>query len=88
MDLDRPKNRFGKCACACCGYFTISQIYDTCEVCFWEEDYYQESQTSDHGGPNSVCLVEARDNFIKFGAIEACFINTVRKPTEEEKIGN
>jgi cysteine-rich CPCC protein len=38
---DWPQNRFGKFACPCCGYHTLSEYggkFDICDVCGWEED--------------------------------------------------
>ena len=40
----------------------------------------------DSGGPNLVCLIEAKENFGKFGASEVDFVGLVRKPTSDEQI--
>jgi hypothetical protein len=77
--------RRGKQMCACCFYFTISEIKETCPVCFWEEDFYQEEHIDDNGGPNLVSLRKAKENFKLFGAIEERFKEYVRLPLEEEK---
>ncbi|RQO75847.1 hypothetical protein DBR43_08820 [Pedobacter sp. KBW06] len=37
----------------------------------------------DSGGPNLVSLRTARENFIKFGAVEEMFIDQVRPPYKE-----
>jgi hypothetical protein len=58
--------------------------YDVCPVCFWEDDDYQTDDPESDGGANEVSLIEARENFKKFGAIEKRFINDVRKPNPDE----
>ncbi|TAF34698.1 MAG: hydrolase [Cytophagales bacterium] len=82
--MENRTNKYGKYGCACCGYYTITEIKETCPVCFWEEDFYQEEQIDDNGGPNLVSLRQSRENFLKFGAIEERFINDVRKPNNNE----
>ena len=82
--MENRTNKYGKHSCECCGYYTISEIKETCPVCFWEEDFFQEEQIDDNGGPNLVSLREARENFKSFGAIEDRFVSQVRSPTEEE----
>jgi len=77
---ERQKKR----KCACCGYFTITEIKETCPVCFWEEDFYQEQNMDDDGCPNSVSLREAKENFREFGAVEERFKEQVRPPFVEE----
>ncbi|MBC7554741.1 MAG: hydrolase [Taibaiella sp.] len=84
--VNKSKNRFDKFACACCGFFTISEIHDICDVCYWEEDIYQEEHIFDNGGSNKVCLADAKQNMINFGACEIEFINFVRVPTTDEQV--
>jgi hypothetical protein len=76
------KKRF---KCPCCGYYTHvyefpGQRFEICAVCNWQDDptYW--------GGANAISLNEARENYKKFGASEECFLDSVRPPTEEEKI--
>jgi len=83
MDI-KTENKFGKKQCACCGFSTISEIKETCPICFWEEDFYQEEHLNDAGGPNHVSLREAKENFKAFGACEERFINLVRSPEKDE----
>lgn len=85
MKIDKPTNRFDKCACACCGYFTISDTYDICPVCYWEQDWYQETYELDWRGPNHVSLADAIKNFKTYGASEWEYIKRVRKPNGEEQ---
>jgi len=84
--MENNINKYGKHSCACCGYFTISNIKETCPVCFWEEDFYQEKNIDDSGGPNLVSLRDAKRNFEKFGAIEEKFIRQVRRPEGDEML--
>jgi hypothetical protein len=83
MEL-KKQNDFGKSKCACCGYFTISEIAETCAVCYWEENIYQEENTDDSDAPNYVSLEEAKINFIKYGAKKPELIDRTRKPYPEE----
>ena len=72
-------------SCACCGFLTIHQIKQTCPVCYWEEDSYQESQIDDSGGPNLICLREAKENFKQIRASHADYLHLVRDPLGSEK---
>jgi hypothetical protein len=84
MEL-KEVNRFDKAKCACCGYYTISEIAEICPVCYWEENIYQEQiDQSDSDAPNNISLNQAKKNFLKFGAITADLMNVTRKPYPEE----
>jgi hypothetical protein len=74
-----------KKSCACCGFSTIFEIKQTCPVCYWEEDSYQESQLDDNGGPNTISLREAKENFKQIGASHHDYSSFVRDPLENEK---
>lgn len=78
-------NKNIKIKCACCDFRTISEIKETCPVCFWEEDFYQAENMNDANGPNMVSLNTAKKNFKTFGAIEERFKIYVREPLEEER---
>lgn len=82
---NKKKNKYGKCKCACCGFYTIIEIKETCPVCFWEEDFFQEENIDDNAGPNKVSLREAKENFNMYGAIEDRFRKYVRSPFYDEK---
>ncbi len=74
--------------CPCCGFKTLSERggFETCSVCFWE-DNGQDDQDADivRGGPNgSLSLAQARANFRTFGACEKRHLKNVRKPLPEE----
>ena len=84
MMLDKPQNIHGKYLCACCGYFTITEIKETCPVCGWEEDNFQEENIDDDGGPNTVCLRQAKENFQNYGVMEERLRQYVRPPAQDE----
>lgn len=77
-------NMENKIRCACCGYFTIENMFEICPVCYWQKDIFQEENINDDGGPNSVSLRKARENFEQFGAVEKSFLSNVRPPTSQE----
>ena len=81
-EYDTGKN--GKFRCPCCRHFTLSGVaqYDICPVCFWEDD----GTTGDHGfSPNGgLSLIEAQQNYQKFGADTERHIKHVRPPRTEE----
>ncbi len=80
-----------KYRCPCCGYYTYDELpnntFDICPVCFWEDDGVQLSQPNYRGGANKVSLLEARENYMRFGASESRLMQYVRKPEKEELKG-
>lgn len=78
----------GKYYCKCCGFNTLSEFpngtYEICEICFWEDDSYQNENPNVTGGSNRVSLIQARKNFEEFGACEIVMKINVRKPSENE----
>ena len=74
--------------CPCCGYLTIDDsdevITDICKVCYWQYDEVSQNNPRKSIGPNRVSLIQARENYKKFGAIEERFIKFVRKPNINE----
>ena len=87
MEL-KTVNRYGKARCACCGFFTIKEIAETCPVCYWEENLYQEENLDDSDAPNYVSLKEAKENFQKFGAKKKELVSFCRKPLLDELDSN
>lgn len=76
-----------KIKCPCCGFFTLDEIepkYDICPVCFWENDPTQSKDPELSGGANSVCLLEGRENYKKYGACEVRLMTKTRAPKLEE----
>ena len=80
-----------KYKCPCCGFYTFDSkpdgTYDICEVCFWEDDPIQLDDPDFEGGANNVSLLQARKNFLRFGACEERCLPYVRKPTADEWSG-
>lgn len=76
-------------SCPCCGYLTYSEkppgSFDICPVCYWEDDNVQNDDPTFSGGANDVSLVEAKNNFQRFGAIKKRYVSKVRKPLPSEK---
>ncbi len=75
-----------KYQCNCCGFrtLTVSNGYEICPVCFWEDDPVQNEDPQYSGGANSLSLEETRHNYIEMGASQREFLNRVRPPTLEE----
>ncbi len=82
-------NTFGKYKCPCCGFYILDDKADNtfqiCPVCYWEDDGVQFHEPNYQGGANSVSLIQARENYKSFGAIEERFKERVRPPLKEEK---
>ena len=70
--------------CPCCGNYTIPEIFEICEVCFWQYDVTAHNKPDFAGGANKVSLNEARHNYTDFGASERRFIDKVRTPFPNE----
>jgi hypothetical protein len=56
--------------CPCCGYRTIVEEYDICEICRWEHDLAQERRPDSDAGANRVSLRQGQKNFPLFGAAD------------------
>ena len=80
----------GDSICPCCGYRTIPNKGDAlgyiCPVCFWEIDLFinsdDEASESNHG----LTLIEARENYKKFGAVTKQLKEYCREPKDTEII--
>ena len=78
-----------KYKCPCCGYYTLSEPLEDalafiCPVCFWEIDTFIENENEPSDQNRHLTLLEARENFIRFGACCEDVIKYVRKPTVDE----
>ncbi len=53
--------------CACCGEYTIpvGTEYETCPICGWVDDPYQNSHPNSLEGENNMSLTQARKANIK-----------------------
>ena len=79
---DRELVRHNGYRCPCCGNYTLWERrynYEICPVCFWEDDVVPVA-----GGANGISLREAQENYRKMRAMDAAFLDAVRKPTPEE----
>ena len=80
-----------KYKCPCCGYYTFDKKvegnYEICPVCFWEDDPTQMADPLCEGGANKNNLMQARRNYLEFGACEKEVIPYVRKYYEHESNG-
>jgi rubredoxin len=74
-------------ACPCCGFLTLEEeppgTFDICPVCNWEDDNVQFRYPT-AGGANRVSLVEAKRNFVEFGASHRDCLARCRPPLREE----
>lgn len=61
-----------KYTCLCCGYKSLDEkltdIYEICTICFWEDDGVQFKNPDYEGGANDISLRQGQKNFSKFGA--------------------
>lgn len=75
-----------KYKCPCCGYYTLAceGMYDICPVCFWEDNNEVEDP-NEYDECNRISLVEARKNYVEFGACKQEMKKYCRKPRESEK---
>ena len=70
--------------CQCCGNLTVSEAYDICPVCYWEDDPSQAECPDCAGGANGISLIEAKRNYNLYGACEERLLRYVRPPRSEE----
>jgi hypothetical protein len=71
----------------CCGYKTLTQeppgTYEICPICFWEDSVPDWSWQ--HATSNQVGLIQAQRNFLAFGVCDRQWLDSVRRPTEEDE---
>ncbi|MGK6310278.1 CPCC family cysteine-rich protein [Variovorax sp. DT-64] len=74
--------------CHCCNLFTLGSppdgSFEICPVCGWEDDPIQSRDPEYAGGANRVSLVEARQNYLSYGASDQAMLNFVRRPLDTE----
>ena len=74
--------------CPCCSYFTFEKeldgTFEICPVCYWEDDWSQNQNPNLTGGANEISLIQAKKNFLIYGAIKPEFVGNVRDPRVEE----
>lgn len=72
-------------ACPCCGYKTFDRkdnVWDICQVCFWQNDTSLPHQAS--GANHGMTLAQAQQHFISFGACDIAMLKNVRLPQKDE----
>lgn len=74
--------------CPCCHHKTLTErgSYEICPVCFWEDDGQDDLDAAAvKGGPNEkLSLIQARENYLRFGACDLTKKQFVRPPKPEE----
>ena len=78
----------GDSPCPCCGYRTIPNHGDAlayiCPVCFWEIDLFIQKEEEPSGQNHGLTLVQARENYKKYGAVLPGLKKYCREPKENE----
>ena len=74
--------------CPICGYYTFEEglglTFNICPVCFWEDDIFDYDDPDADTGANCVSLQEARENYLKIGAIHPDLKKYVRPAKKSE----
>lgn len=70
--------------CACSGYRTVCNEYDTCDICGWSQSRAQDTNPDYAAAPNRISLREAQASFRKIGAKSELYLDLVRPPTAED----
>lgn len=72
--------------CPCCGYYTIIEIFDICDVCYWQYDETSHDSPNKISGANKISLHEAILNYRKYKVCKTKYINknSVSSPLNEE----
>ena len=70
--------------CPCCDYYSLSErgSYETCPVCYWEDDGQDLDKLDVVSKPNHITLREARVNFGTVGACDHAALSLVASPSE------
>ena len=79
----------GPFPCPCCGHLVFNESpgsYEICPVCFWEDDISQLRWPDSRGGANRPSLIQAQNNFRRWGAIETRLVACVRRPFPSEPL--
>ena len=88
IEQNEEREVVGNSPCPCCGYITIPNNGDAlayiCPVCFWEVDLFIKADDEISDQNYGLTLKEARNNYIKFGAVLPRFKENCRKPKDYE----
>ncbi|MEV7340617.1 CPCC family cysteine-rich protein [Streptomyces sp. NPDC093544] len=78
----------GPYRCPCCGFITLAErgTFETCDICYWEDDGQDEHDADEvRGGPNhDLSLRQAQRNFEAMGACNEYCTQFVRAPLPKE----
>ena len=82
---EQPSNRY---PCPCCGHrvHEAPGAYETCPICYWEDDPIQLRWPQYRGGANQESLIEAQHNFRTIGASEERVAHLTRAPADGESL--
>ncbi len=77
--------------CPCCGNYTLPApsncaIAYICPVCYWENDVFIKSDDEPSDENRGMTLIEAKRNYLQFGAVSEDLIKYTRQPTVEEQV--
>jgi hypothetical protein len=73
--------------CPCCGYLVFTEppgSYGICPICSWEDDPVQLRFARMPGGANEMSLLEAQQNFAKFGSKRPAPDRYARQPNNRD----
>lgn len=68
-----------KYPCPCCGKLTLpvpkeEALAFICPECFWENDVFTPDETAPSDENRGMTLLQARENYCKFGAVREEFV--------------
>ena len=72
--------------CPCCGYYTVVEDFDYCDVCMWQYDSVSHNKPDISFGANHISLNDAKENYKKHGICKLQHIGKgfTRPPLPEE----
>lgn len=86
---EEPVEVIADAPCPCCGYITIPNQGDAlayiCPVCFWEIDLFIQSETEPSDQNHGLTLIQARENYKQYGAVEKHLVQHARAPKDEAR---
>ena len=76
--------RQGRHQCPCCDHYTLQErgSYQSCPVCYWEDDGSDLAEVDRPSRANHKTLRQARANFARFGACDQAAVSLVASPAE------
>jgi hypothetical protein len=78
-----------KFPCPCCGYLVFDHLpgfHQDCPICGWQDDLSQLRFPLMPGSSNTVSLLEAQQNFLRYGASERRNVGKTRDPMDDEEV--